>query len=100
MGIVTEEPLTYACIPCLEEILDVNLHVVRAIMGDKFSYDSANRDWERKKVFLHHDDVDDREHFHVITKITGFFGRSYFCQYCLVPFEKPYHHNCVKHCNV
>jgi hypothetical protein len=71
LNIVTDETLTYACIPRLEELLNVNLYVVSACLGDTFSYVSANHDLERKKVFLYHEDVSGSEHFHAITKITA-----------------------------
>jgi hypothetical protein len=95
---VGDQPLTYALIPSLEGVLNVNIYVVSAARGDKFSYVSSNHDTERKKVFLHHDDIE--EHFHTISNITDFFTQAHFCQHCLVPYEKPFRHNCVKHCNV
>lgn len=97
---VSDEPLTYSCIPRLEEFLNINLYVISARMGDKFSYISAHHDQERKKVFLYHEDIKDKEHFHAIPNITGFFTSSYFCQHCLVPFKKRYRHHCVNHCGV
>lgn len=100
LGIVADEPLTYAWIPRLEEFLIINLYVISASMGDKFSYISAHHDQERKKVFLYHEDINDKEHFHAIPNITGFFTSSYFCQHCLVPFQKPYRHHCVNYCGV
>lgn len=51
-------------------------------------------------MFLYHNDIDGAEHFHAITKITGFFSRSRFCTHCLKPYEKPYKHSCIKHCNI
>lgn len=100
LGIVADEPLNYACIPRLEEFLNINLYVISASMGDKFSYISAHHNQERKKVFLYHEDINDKEHFHAIPNITGFSTSSYFCQHCLVPFKKPYRHHCVNYCGV
>lgn len=100
LGIVTNQALTYAYIPLLEDFLNVNIYVVSARMGDAFSYISRNHDEERKKIFLYHEDIEDSGHFHAITKITGFFARSRFCLHCLKAYEHSYQHSCRNHCNV
>jgi hypothetical protein len=101
LDIVTEEPLSYAYLPPLEDFFNVSLYVVSAQRGDAFSYVSPHHARDRKKVFLYHDDREGEVgHFHGITNITGFFASSGFCTHCLKAYYDGFVHNCTHHCNV
>lgn len=60
LGIHTDQPLTYAYLSQLEDFLNINIYAVSARMGSAFSYVSPNKDEERKKVFLYHNDMPSR----------------------------------------
>jgi hypothetical protein len=46
------------------------------------------------KIFLYYE----ANHFDVITSITGFLARSYFCTTCLVPYTNKKKHSCEVYC--
>lgn len=54
MGLSENQSLSYAFIPRLEDLLNVNIYVVSSALGNAFSYISQNHDQERKKIFLYH----------------------------------------------
>jgi hypothetical protein len=100
MDIVTEEPLSYAYLPPLEDFFNVSLYVISARRGDAFSYVSPHHARDRKKIFLYHDDREKVGHFHGIINITGFFASSGFCTHCLKAYYDGFAHNCAQHCNI
>lgn len=83
MGLSENQSLSYAFIPRLEDLLNVNIYVVSSALGNAFLYISQNHDQERKKIFLYHVEKESGEHFHAIVKIGGFFAHSNFCSSCL-----------------
>lgn len=99
LGIVDDQPLSYAVITSLEDYLYVNIYVVSSALGNKFSHVSQDSDQERKTIFLYHVERES-EHFHAIVTISGFFASSYFCTSCLKPYEHKERHCCTNHCNV
>lgn len=100
MGLSENQSLSYAFIPRLEDLLNVNIYVVSSALGNAFSYISQNHDQERKKIFLYHVEKESGEHFHAIVKIGGFFAHSNFCSSCLKPYEHQHRHHCKNHCRV
>jgi hypothetical protein len=48
-----------------------------------------------KKVILYHAD----QHFSVITSMTAFMGRSYYCTMCNTPYNNPGGHKCDLKCS-
>lgn len=100
MGLSENQSLSYAFIPRLEDLLNVNIYVVSSTLGNAFSYISQNHDQERKKIFLYHVEKESGEHFHAIVKIGGFFAHSNFCSSCLKPYEHQHRHHCKNHCRV
>ena len=47
-----------------------------------------------KQLVLYHAD----NHFSVITKMTSFLGKSYFCKSCFVGYQHPSSHSCKTQC--
>lgn len=52
MGLSENQSLSYAFIPRLEDLLNVNIYVLSSALGNAFSYISQNHDQERKKNIL------------------------------------------------
>ena len=100
LNLNTDRPLTYACIPKLENYFGVNIYVVSSKMGNAFSYVSNSQNEDRPKIFLYHEDQTDVGHFHAIVNITGFFSQSYFCKSCLKPYQNKDQHTCISHCQI
>jgi len=75
-----------------ENKLDVQIIVFSQPFQDKCIYTGS---LERvKKLFLYHTEG----HFDLITSITGFLSRSYFCTKCKVCYDGPKKHTCVSYC--
>ena len=58
----------------------------------------------RNTIYLFHskreESKDDVGHYDVITSMTGYLCKSYYCQHCKVGFNKGTHHSCKYWCNV
>ena len=54
----------------------------------------------RDTLFLYHSEVKGKGHFDVITNMTGFSGRSYYCNSCQKAFNNKHQHSCKDHCTV
>ena len=48
----------------------------------------------QKQLVLYHAE----NHFSVITKMTAFLGKNYFCKRCLVGYQNPFSHTCKTQC--
>lgn len=96
----TDEPLSIRDIACFEDLLDVNILVLSARLGNRFCRVSANT--KRKNIYLYltGDSDETTGHFDGIASINGFFGRGYFCTSCLKPYKNKGKHSCIETCDV
>ena len=105
-GVAIDRPASLNDIPAFENVIDVDILVISARKGNKFlrvpSTDEGEQPATRPKLYLYFLDGrgDEVGHFHAITKITGFFKSSYFCETCLKPFNDKHKHNCTNYCRV
>lgn len=68
-------------------LYDYQLMVIDATQGYKpFVYGPPST---KKLILFYHD-----EHYDVITKLPGFFARSYICAYCFNPYDNEGRHAC------
>lgn len=73
-------------------LYDYQLMVVDASRGYKlFVYGPSST---KKLVLFYHDN-----HYDVITKLPGFFARSYICAYCFNPYDNEGRHACKRNQN-
>jgi len=93
-GVSTERPASLNDIPAFEDVLDVNILVISAKLGNKFVRITDNT--HRKNVYLYL--VND--HYHAIANISGFFLSHYFCESCLQPYDHNHRHFCATTCIV
>lgn len=97
----TDRSLTIRDIGSFEDLLDVNILVLSAKMGNKFYRVTNNSD--RKNIYLYlsgDSDTSNGGHFDGIGNINGFFGYGYFCTPCLKPYKNKGKHSCVNTCDV
>jgi len=93
-GSFYERPASLNDIPAFEDLLDVNILVISAKLGNKFVRITDNT--HRKNLYLYL--VDD--HYHAIANISGFFLSHYFCESCLQPYDHNHRHFCATTCIV
>ena len=99
-----EQPASLNDIPAFEAVLGVDIGVISSRMGNRFIRVPLETDEEnpRTRVYLYHVHGEGAQvgHFHAITKVSGFFGSSYFCNNCMKPYSNKGQHSCEKVCNV
>jgi len=94
----TDKPLSIRDIDCFENLLDVNILVLSARLGNQF-YRVGNNT-KRKNIYLYlTGDSDGTGHFDGIGSINGFFGYGYFCTSCLKPYTNKGRHSCIETCS-
>jgi len=94
----TDKPLSIRDIDCFENLLDVNILVLSARLGNQF-YRVGNNT-KRKDIYLYlTGDSDGTGHFDGIGSINGFFGYGYFCTSCLKPYKNKGRHSCIETCS-
>ena len=86
-------------IPKFEEAMGLQILVISERHNNKFIYTGTPVEG-RKKAYLYLTEEKGIPHFHAITKITGFFSRSYFCENCLKPYQERKKHSCLTTCIV
>ncbi|XP_052085242.1 uncharacterized protein LOC127722409 [Mytilus californianus] len=95
----TDEALSIRDIENFENVLDVNILVLSARLGNKFCRVSTKA--QRKNIYLYLiENADGTGHFQGIGSINGFFGYGYFCESCLKPYKNKGKHSCVDTCAV
>ena len=90
-------PCTVRDVPLFEAVLNVKIHVVSAMEGNKI-ITTSDPDDQRQCIFIYHsqEDGEDVGHFDAITKINGFFSSRHYCTVCLVGYNDD--HRCPKSC--
>lgn len=79
-----DRPLTITDIQSFEDLLDVNILVLLARLGNKFC-----RVANHSNIYLYLSETEDgMGHFDGIGNINGFFNYGYFCETCLKPYKK------------
>ncbi|XP_069108951.1 uncharacterized protein [Argopecten irradians] len=96
-GVPNDRFLTVCDIPAFEDLLNVDILVVAARMGNKF-LKIPSKDSKRQRMYLYLVGTQEDGHFHAIVKICGFFGSAKFCEHCLIPCRN--NHYCENMCNV
>ncbi|XP_069109808.1 uncharacterized protein [Argopecten irradians] len=96
-GVPHNRILTLCDISAFEELLNVDILVVAARMGNRF-LKIPSQGSKRKRLYLYLVGPTEKGHFHAIVKISGFFGDAKYCESCLVPYQK--RHQCVNTCDV
>ncbi|XP_042910066.1 uncharacterized protein [Parasteatoda tepidariorum] len=71
--------------------LDVQINVVDAQAFNKVTFSTPDKS---KKIFLWLK----KNHYDVITKMTGFLGTSYYCSYCDIGYKTKSAHRCKNKC--
>ena len=71
-----DHPCSLTNISKSEEALDVDMYVFIAYLNKRIIYPHYKRPQKEK-----------RDHFNVITKVSAFMGRGYFCDTCLKGFS-------------
>ena len=96
-------PHNMACtveqIPAFEAAMNVQVVVFSAVMGNRVIYVGNEFTNKKRRIYLYHSDKNGG-HFDVITSVTGFLGREYFCEHCLPPYTHREKHSCEDHCRV
>ena len=75
-----------------EDLLDIQIIVYNRPFSDGCIYAGAGE--KKSKIFLYYE----KNHFDVITSITGFLGRNYYCDTCRVPYSNLKKHCCEVRC--
>ena len=99
VGVSTEKPCNINEIEHFERLLNLQILVISAKLGNKFIRVGEDEPG-RKKVYLYLVERDDFSHFTAIANITGFFCCSYFCSTCLKPYNDKDKHSCETTCSV
>jgi len=89
-GVPQDQPVGLEAIPLFQTVLrDYQIVVVSAEHGNAIVYKGPER--EKKLILLSHDG-----HYEVITTLSGFFGKVYFCVKCEKGFSNDdlAHHRC------
>ena len=82
-----EEGFTLEDIKNCEELLDIQVNVVCSENFNTVIYRGCDKD---RKIYLYKQG----NHFDLITKMSAFFGSSYFCHKCNKPYNNKNKHNC------
>ena len=91
---------TMESIPKYEKALEVGISVASARGGNKKVY-QGNKNY-KKQIVLYHIQTPDvpNGHFAVITTMTGFLSRSYYCEDCDRGFSNNDKHSCRNWCSL
>lgn len=100
VSLPTDRPLSISDIKRVEDLLDVNILVISAKMGNKFCRMANNPDRKNIYLYLTESPETNRGHFDGIVKINGFFGYGYFCETCLKAYKNKGKHACDTTCDV
>jgi hypothetical protein len=79
-----------------ENHLDVQIIVYNRPVSQGILY--AGVEERDNKIFLFHTADDQTGHFDVITSMSAFLAKSYYCIHCLLPYNSRLTHNCVNTC--
>ena len=90
-----DRPASLGDLEAFEGALGVRVMVVSSRLGNKFITSASND--ERPCIYIY---LEDEDHFHAITNITGFFSAIYFCPKCLKHFDHRERHQCEIYCIV
>lgn len=101
-GVDTSAPVPLTNIKQFEDALDAQILVLSATRANAFIYTGSKE--REKKYFLYltqptHFTTDHPGHYHAVTNITGFLGKSYFCNHCLRPYKELHGHKCAVTCD-
>ncbi|CAG2220295.1 unnamed protein product [Mytilus edulis] len=92
----TDEALSIRNIENFENVLDVNILVLSARLGNKFCRVSTKA--QLKNIYLYLiENADGTGHFHGIGSINDFW-LWVFCESCLKPYKNKGKHSCVDTC--
>lgn len=98
-NVPTERPLGITEIIAFENLLDVNVLVLSAKLGNKFC--RVANEPGRRNIYLYLTESEKgKGHFDGIGSINGFFNYGYFCETCLKPYKNKGKHSCTTTCNV
>ncbi|XP_041361863.1 uncharacterized protein LOC121377830 [Gigantopelta aegis] len=97
-GIRTDQPCSLNDIPAFEVLLQCQILVISAELGNKFIR-VGDPELTHPKLFLYFVEQP-QPHFHGIANIAGFFSMAYFCQSCLKPYSSKKKHSCSTTCIV
>ena len=90
---------TLDCMPKYEKALEVGISVVSGRGGNKKVY-QGNQHYKKQIILYHiHPPEVPHGHFAVITSMTGFLSRSYYCDKCDRGFSNNDRHRCEDWCN-
>ena len=74
--------------------LGVQINVVDADYFNEIIYTTEQDSVDGKMIYLHKN----KNHFDVITSMTGFLGKSYYCHTCKVSYKRRNCHKCPTKC--
>lgn len=94
VGISRDQSTSLTDIPKFENVLDCDIIVISAEMGNKFIRTTNEK---RTKLFVY---LTADKHFHAVVNVSGFFNKGYFCHHCQAPFSNSNKHQCDNFCIV
>lgn len=99
-GLPTDKPLSITDIKHFENLLDVNILVISAKLGNKFCRVANNADRANIYLYLSRSPDSGDGQYDGIASINGFFGFGYFCETCLKAYKNKGKHACETTCDV
>src|SRR5271170_1878224 len=96
--------LTAVCIPericTLEDVKKIAEHMpdYQFMVRDMFDFLYQDPVKKKKQIILFYDS--EAKHFHVLTSLKGFLGRSYFCFDCNARYDDKSKHKCTRGCKM
>lgn len=96
-GLPIDEYTTLEGIQRIEDHLKIPIFIVEWESGNNFIYygNKSYYNTEENAIFL----FKNANHFHCISKISAYFGYSYFCFACLKPYKDRNKHACNVKCS-
>ena len=99
-GIQLNSPGLLEHIPLYEKALGVGINVISAQGGNKGVYQSDPQYTMHIILYHIHSNMNDWEHYPVITHINAILGKSYYCSHCDMAFNNSMSHHCKVWCNI